>query len=98
MASRKKGKVFKLRLAPYRDPVTMRLMGESDTVQIRGVDSYAQYGDNEGDYSMFVVVDSAGAQVFSCPLERVIECLSVGNLINKERVEVQSPLRSLGSA
>lgn len=85
MASKKRGKVFRLRLAPYRDPVTMRMVGDSGCVEVRGVDSYAQYGENEGDLAMFVVVDSSGAQVFSCPLERVVECISEGNLVGKEK-------------
>jgi hypothetical protein len=97
MATRKKDKEFRLRLAPYRDPITMKLMDTAAsgacTHTVRGVDAYAKYGESDGDLAMFVVLDVDGTHVFSCPLERVIECVSEGNLIRKEKLAAVRPLR-----
>ena len=82
-AKKQTARTFRVRLTPARDLTTGKALGDCQIVHVSASSAVTIYGDQEGDSAVLQLIDGAEAVVFTCPLDRLIDCLAVGNLISE---------------
>lgn len=85
-------RTFRVRLTPARDLTTGKAIGECQECLVNAASAVTVYAEQEGDTSVLALIDGAEAVVFTCPLDRLIDCVAVGNIVS-ERTFSAGPVR-----